>query len=79
MSTFIWLCQRSSGGYFAADKVNVLIERSACRAAPGGTGYAKAAGNYGGSIQAGNKTIKLGYQQTMWLDAVEKSIEELSM
>ena len=34
-----------SGGYFAADKVNVLIERSACRAVPGGTGYAKAAGN----------------------------------
>ena len=68
-----------SGGYFAADKVNVLIERSACRAAPGGTGYAKAAGNYGGSIQAGNKAIKLGFQQTMWLDAVEKKyVEELS-
>lgn len=68
-----------SGGYFAADKVNVLVERKACRAAPGGTGFAKAAGNYGGSIQAGNKANKLGYQQTMWLDAVEKRyVEELS-
>ena len=68
-----------SGGYIAADKVNVLVERSACRAAPGGTGYAKAAGNYAGSIKAGNIAKKLGYQQTMWLDAVEKKyVEELS-
>ena len=68
-----------SGGYFAASEVNVLVEREACRAAPGGTGYAKAAGNYAGSIQAGNKAKKLGYQQTMWLDAVNKKyVEELS-
>lgn len=68
-----------SGSYFAADKVSVLIERNDCRAAPGGTGAAKAAGNYGGSIKSAMKAKSLGYHQTIWLDAsTHKNIEELS-
>jgi branched-chain amino acid aminotransferase len=68
-----------SGAYFAADNVSVLIERNDCRAAPGGTGAAKAAGNYGASIQSAMKAKKLGYHQTLWLDASNhKNIEELS-
>ena len=68
-----------SGAYFGADNVSVLIERHDCRAAPGGTGAAKAAGNYGASIKSAIKAKKLGYHQTLWLDAAHhQNIEELS-
>ena len=68
-----------SGAYFSSDEVSVLVERSDCRAAPGGTGAAKAAGNYGGSIQSAIKARKLGYHQTLWLDAKNhRYVEELS-
>ena len=68
-----------SGAYFSSDKVSVLIERSDCRAAPGGTGAAKVAGNYGGSIKSAIAAKELGYHQTLWLDASQhKYIEELS-
>lgn len=68
-----------SGAYFANDSVSVLIERKACRAAPGGTGAAKAAGNYAGSIKSSIKARKLGYQQTLWLNAAgHQFCEELS-
>lgn len=68
-----------SGAYFSADKVSVLVERNDCRAAPGGTGSSKVAGNYGGSIKSAIAARKLGYHQTLWLDArSRKHIEELS-
>lgn len=68
-----------SSEYFATDKVAALIDRSDCRAAPGGTGLVKAAGNYGGSFRSGLKAKSLGFQQTLWLDAIEKKyIEEFS-
>lgn len=68
-----------SGSYFSASEVHALIEREDCRAAPGGTGAVKTAGNYGGSIQSAIKARDLGYQQTLWLDArYQKYIEEFS-
>lgn len=68
-----------SSEYFTSDKVVALIDRMDCRAAPGGTGLVKAAGNYGGSFRSGLKAKSLGFQQTLWLDALEKKyIEEFS-
>ncbi len=68
-----------SGAYFSSDKVSVLVERKDCRAAPGGTGAAKVAGNYGGSIKSAIAAKALGYDQTLWLDAANRRyIEELS-
>ena len=68
-----------SGAYFSADRVAVLVERQDCRAAPGGTGNVKVAGNYGGSIKSALKARDLGYHQTLWLDAATRqNIEELS-
>lgn len=68
-----------SGAYFKSEQVSVLIERNDCRAAPGGTGAAKAAGNYGGSIKSAKKARSLGYDQTLWLDATKHQyVEELS-
>lgn len=68
-----------SGGYFSASEVHVLIERTDCRAAPGGTGAAKVAGNYAGSLKSLINSQQKGYQQNLWLDAEHKRyIEELS-
>ena len=68
-----------SGAYFSSSEVNVVIEREEARAAPGGTGSAKVAGNYAGSLKSLIRANELGYQQNMWLDAAKKQyIEELS-
>lgn len=48
------------------------------RAAPKGTGAAKAIGNYAGSLVPGKKTKSKGYAQEIYLDAAnEKYIEEV--
>ena len=79
-TSYLFLVMASpSATYFSGGKVSALIERTDARAAPGGTGAVKAAGNYGGSIRSSIKAKELGYQQTLWLDAVnKKNIEEFS-
>lgn len=68
-----------SGAYFSGGTISVLIERSAVRAAPGGTGNAKTGGNYAAALEAAIETKKLGHDQTLWLDAVtRKNVEEMS-
>jgi branched-chain amino acid aminotransferase len=48
------------------------------RAAPGGTGEAKCAGNYAASLVAQQKAIDAGCQQVVWLDAVKhENVEEM--
>ena len=68
-----------SGAYFSGEAVKVYIEREEIRCAPGGVGFAKTGGNYAASLNSYAKTIKLGCDQTMWLDSLEhKYIEEMS-
>ncbi|MFY7994648.1 MAG: branched-chain amino acid aminotransferase [Bacteriovoracaceae bacterium] len=68
-----------SGAYFSGDAVKVYVEREDIRAAAGGTGSAKTGGNYAASLQSYKKTLEVGCDQTMWLDANEhKYIEEMS-
>jgi branched-chain amino acid aminotransferase len=68
-----------SGSYFSGEAVKVYIEREEIRCAPGGIGFAKTGGNYAASLNSYAKTIKLGCDQTMWLDSIEhKYIEEMS-
>lgn len=68
-----------SGSYFSGDAVKVYIEREEIRCAPGGVGFAKTGANYAASLNSYARTIKLGCDQTMWLDSVEhRYIEEMS-
>jgi branched-chain amino acid aminotransferase len=68
-----------SGSYFSGDSVKVYIEREDIRCAPGGVGFAKTGANYAASLNSYEKTLKLGCDQTMWLDAHEhKYVEEMS-
>lgn len=68
-----------SASYFQSSEVKAMIEREYGRAVPGGTGSVKVAGNYGASIRSALTARELGFQQTLWLDGLEKRyIEEFS-
>ncbi len=62
--------------YYGGD-VRVKIADHYSRAAQGGTGYAKAAGNYGGQFYPTQLAKDEGYQQIIWTDAASHEyIEE---
>jgi len=71
-----------AGGYFQSGQksqsAKVMVNRSYVRAYPGGTGEAKAAGNYAASIRPQYEASKVGCDQVLYLDAVEHEyIDEL--
>jgi branched-chain amino acid aminotransferase len=55
------------GPYYAGD-VKVKIEERYTRAASGGVGSTKCAGNYGGAFYATDQAKKEGYTQVIWTD-----------
>ncbi len=58
--------------------MSVWISQDYVRAAPGGTGDAKFAGNYAASLLAQTQAAEKGCDQVVWLDAIErKYIEEM--
>jgi branched-chain amino acid aminotransferase len=58
--------------------VSVWLSTEYTRAAPGGTGEAKCAGNYAASLVAQAQAADQGCDQVVWLDAVEhKYVEEM--
>lgn len=64
-------------GAYYQNSVPVKIETEFTRAADGGTGYAKAAGNYAAALYPTKLAEKDGFQQLIWTDAKEhKYIEE---
>lgn len=69
-----------AGAYFprGVKPVSVWLSREYTRAAPGGTGEAKCAGNYAASLVAQQEAIEHGCDQVVWLDAVEhRYVEEM--
>jgi branched-chain amino acid aminotransferase len=56
------------GKYYTAE-LKVKIETDYTRAVRGGTGHAKAAGNYGASLYPTQKAKDAGYDQVLWTDA----------
>ena len=68
------------GPYFVngLQPTKMYVEDVYTRACPGGTGEAKCAGNYGGSLKAQEIAHEKGYEQILWLDAIEhKYVEEI--
>lgn len=62
---------------YYSGEVKVLVEEEFVRAAEGGTGYVKVAGNYAASLLPAKKALEKGYNQILWTDAKEhKYIEE---
>ncbi|CAL9409754.1 branched-chain amino acid aminotransferase [Streptomyces sp. enrichment culture] len=69
-----------TGGFFSdrPDPVRVWVGRDYTRAAPGGTGAVKFAGNYAPSYAAQEQARRAGCDQVVWLDPVERRwIDEL--
>src|SRR6185369_3136740 len=57
--------------------VKIKVEEEFVRAAEGGTGFAKCAGNYGGAFYPTMLAQKQGFDQVLWTDAKEhKYIDE---
>jgi branched-chain amino acid aminotransferase len=58
--------------------IKVKVEREYIRAAKGGTGFAKCAGNYGGAFYPTQLAREEGYDQVLWTDAKENEFIEES-
>lgn len=68
----------SPTGPYYNTPMRIYVEEKYSRAAPGGIGFAKAAGNYGASMLATAEAKKLGYDQVLWTDAIEhKYVQEI--
>jgi branched-chain amino acid aminotransferase len=64
------------GPYFSKP-IRVKVEEQYVRAAEGGTGFAKCAGNYGGAFYPTQLAREQGFDQVLWTDAKEhKYIDE---
>jgi branched-chain amino acid aminotransferase len=70
----------SPSGLYFASPMKILVEEQYTRAAPGGVGFSKNAGNYGGSMLAATLARQKGYDQVLWTDALEhKWLQEVGM
>ncbi len=80
-SEYLYLVIASAvGNYFksGAPAISLWVSQDYTRAAPGGTGAAKCGGNYAASLAAQAEAIRSGYDQVVFLDAVERRwVEEL--
>jgi branched-chain amino acid aminotransferase len=66
-----------TGPYYTAP-MRIYVEEKYTRAAPGGVGFAKAAGNYGSAMLVTAEAKEKGYDQVLWMDALEhKYIQEI--
>ena len=69
-----------SGSYYSKGlkPISIWVEDSYARAVRGGVGFAKAGGNYAASLLVQEKAAAAGYDQVLWLDAIEhRFVEEV--
>lgn len=77
-STFRFAVIGSPVGFYYNQPISVKLENHFKRAAPGGTGSAKAAGNYAGAFAPTLAVKYEGFDQLLWTDVSENQyIEEL--
>jgi len=67
--TYKFVIINSPVGAYYAEPVRVKIEEHFTRAAEGGVGRAKAAGNYGASLYPAKLAQQQGFHQLVWTDA----------
>ncbi|MGF1529022.1 MAG: branched-chain amino acid aminotransferase [Candidatus Competibacterales bacterium] len=64
------------GAYLDVSAVALKVQTEFCRAAPGGVGAAKTAGNYAASLLPTAVSQAEGYHQTLWLDGASRRYVE---
>ena len=75
--TYKFMIILSPTGPYYATPMRIYVEEQYVRAVPGGIGFAKAAGNYGGSMYPTAQAKLKGYDQVLWTDAFEhKYVQE---
>lgn len=75
---FRFMIITSPAGPYYAEPVSIYVDENYVRAFPGGVGYTKAAGNYGGSMYPMTEVRKRGYHQILWMDGLEhKYVQEI--
>jgi branched-chain amino acid aminotransferase len=73
---FMVIC--SPAGMYYSKPVKVWVSDHYVRAFPGGTGFAKAAGNYAACVLPMKEANQKGFDQVLWVDGVEfKYIQEI--
>jgi branched-chain amino acid aminotransferase len=66
-----------TGPYYSAP-MRIYVEEKYTRAAPGGVGFSKTAGNYAAALKASAVAKEEGYDQVLWTDAFEhKYVQEI--
>ncbi len=74
---YLFIILTSPVGPYFSKPVRVKVEDHYVRAAEGGAGYAKCAGNYGGAYYPTRLANQQGFDQVLWTDAKEhKYIDE---
>ncbi len=68
-SKFRFMIITCPAGAYYKRPVKVKVETHYSRAVKGGTGFAKAAGNYAGSLYPAKLAQDMGYDQLIWTDA----------
>lgn len=69
--TFTFIIMLSPTGPYYSSPMRIYVEEKYTRAAPGGVGFAKNAGNYGAAMLATATAKKQGFDQVLWTDAAE--------
>jgi branched-chain amino acid aminotransferase len=78
--SYKFIIMLSPTGPYYAEPMKIAVEEKYTRACPGGVGYSKNAGNYGGSMLATTIAKQQGYDQVLWTDAFEhKWLQEVGM
>lgn len=68
-TSYKFIIMASPAGPFFSRKIKLYAEKKYVRAVNGGTGEAKAAGNYAAAIRPTEYAKAKGYDQVLWLDA----------
>ncbi len=72
-TTYKFIIIASPAGPFFSKRIKLWAEKKFIRAAEGGTGEAKAAGNYAAAIRPTEIAKSKGYDQVLWLDSLERN------
>lgn len=70
-STYKFMIILAPTGPYYSKPTRIAVEEKYTRAAPGGVGEAKNAGNYGASLKPAEDARLKGYDQVLWTDAFE--------
>jgi len=75
--SYIFMIILSPTGPYYAAPMRIYVEEHYVRAVPGGIGFVKAAGNYAAAMYATSEAKKKGFDQVLWMDAIEhKYVQE---